>query len=250
MPKPQKYDETIFTKPVYWGKILMYNSIKWDTLYPLVDIIRILPANTIISNKYGKNQENIRLYGSQYNHNVVGCELKKNRDYINELKCVKFVFIYSDNQDTTADNLIKYCEISRTCYICYSNLDKLYHFYDFSMDKKVIHELNDPQKVINLMEHINSKGLADKLQELFPEFEITEQVTEPVTTRLQEALKILKEKNKEQPQVYKIAFDANFNKLKRLESSKKPVVYDDELPVKCEITLKKKNNLSQFFQKV
>jgi len=249
MPKPQKYDEAIFTKPVYWGKILMYNSENWDILYPVVNIIRLLAPNTIISTRYGKNQENIRMYGVQYNHNVVGCEIKKRNDYINELKCVKFVFIFSDNQDTTGDNFIKYCELSRTCYICYSNLDKLYHFYDFSNEKKIVHEFQDPQQVINLMELINAKGLADKLQELFPEFEITEQVTEKKSTKLEDALKILKEKSQQQPKVYKIPFDSNFNKLKRLEAGKKPVVYDDELPIKREVVLKKKNNLSQFFKK-
>jgi radical SAM superfamily enzyme YgiQ (UPF0313 family) len=34
-----------------------------------------------------------------------------------------------------------------------------------------------------------------------------------------------------------------------LEAGKKPVVYDDELPIKREVVLKKKNNLSQFFKK-
>jgi len=55
-------------------------------------------------------------------------------------------------------------------------------------------------------------------------------------------LKILKEKSQQKKVSYKIPFDANFNKLKYLELSKKKVIHEDELPVK-------KSVLSQFFKK-
>jgi len=234
MPKILKYDDSLFPKPVYWGKILMYINPKWDILYPFVNIIRILPKDTIISHKYGKNQDNIRVYGTQYNHCVVGMDLKMRTDYINELKCVKFVFIFSDTQDTLADNLIKYCEMSKTNLICYSSLDSIYHFYN----ENVVEQFKDPQQVIEKMVLINAQGMADKIQQLFPEFEITHEVEVKGESKLSSSLKILKEKSQNKKECYKIPFDANFNKLKYLEQSKKKVVYEDF-----------KTNLSQFFKK-
>ena len=50
------------------------------------------------------------MYGSQYNHSVMGIDLKYKNDYIQNLKMVKFVFIFSDVQDPFADNIIKYCK--------------------------------------------------------------------------------------------------------------------------------------------
>jgi hypothetical protein len=107
MPRLVKYQDDIFPRPNYWGKILIYNSPDWDILFQVVDIIRIRPRETIIASKNGKNQSNIRLYGSQYNHLVLGIDLNNRRDYIEHLKCVKFIFIFSDAQDTFAENLIK-----------------------------------------------------------------------------------------------------------------------------------------------
>jgi hypothetical protein len=245
MPRITKYDETVFTKPNYWGKILMYNSVNWDVLYPIVDIIRILPKDTVIANQYGKNQDMIRIYGSQYNHRVVGVELKKRESYIDGLKCVKFVFIFSDTQDNIADNLIKYCEKSKTPLICYSNLDNIYYFYEYNeINEKITHQFKEPQQVIDLLNNLIAKGLIHKFQDLFPEFEIIETPEIKTTSKLASSLKILKEKSEQKPKVYKIPFDANFNQLKRLEANKKTVVYDDELPVK-----KSNLTLSNFFKK-
>jgi len=175
MPKVTKFDDSLFPKPVYWGKILMYVNPTWDKLYPVVDIIRILPKDTIIAHKYGKNQDNIRLYGTQYHHNVIGMDLKKKKDYIHELKCVKFVFIFSDTQDTLAENVLNYCERSKTCLICYSSLDSIYYFYTYN-EKGEVFKFQDPQQVIEKMEFINAQGMANKLQELFPDFEIIENI--------------------------------------------------------------------------
>jgi len=240
MPKILKYDDSLFPRPVYWGKIMMYVNPVWDNLYPFVDIIRILPKDTIIAHKYGKNQDNIRVYGTHYSHNVIGMDLKNKQDYLNELKCVKIIFIFSDTQDTLADNLIKYCENSKTSLVCYSNLDGLYYFYDYS-NLGEITKIKDPKQVIEKMEFINAESIANKLQQLFPEFEITESFQVKAESKLSSSLKILKEKQSNKKECYKIPFDANFNKLKYLEASKKKVVYNDEVP--------SKKFLSNFFKK-
>lgn len=251
MPRTIKFqDETIFPKPNYWGKILMYNNPSWNILYPIVDIIRLLPKTTIITYKYGKNQDNIRLYGSQYNHSAVGTDLNVRSDYIESLKCVKFVFIFSDTQDSFAENLIKYCEKSRTNLICYSSLDSIYHFYEYLETDKIIHKIEKPLQVIEKMQEIKERGTVNKLQELFPEFEIIERQEIKKISTLENCLIILKNTQQSEPKRLstRLPFDPNFNKLKKLEDSKKRVVYDDELPVHKPLP-STKNLLANFFKK-
>jgi len=242
MPRVTKYDDAVFPKPEYWGKILMYLNPKWEKLYPYVDIIRILPHETIIAHKPAKNQANIRIYGSQYNHCVVDLAIGSRKDYIDELKCVKFIFIFSDTQDTFATNLINYSEKSQTCLIAYSNINNIYYFYEYKQGRQIIHEFKDPQQVIDTMVCIKSYGMADKLQQLFPEFDITEPPVVKTTSKLESSLKILKDQARQKPLSHKLPFDANFNQLKRTETEKKKVIYDDELPVR-------KSALSNFFKK-
>ena len=241
MPRISKFqDDLLFPRPNYWGKIMIYNNPEWDILYPIIDIIRILPPETIIATKHGKNQSNIRLYGSQYNHLVIGAEFNK-KEFINDLKCVKYIFIFSDTQDIFADNLIKYCEKSRTNLICYSTLDSVYHFYEFHETEKIVHEIKDPQKVVTLMEEILAKGTVDKYNNLFPEFEIIEPPENKKVSNLEKCLTILREQQQRPKKLTtKLPFDANFNKIKYLEKSKEKVVYDDEI---------KPRSLNSFFKK-
>jgi hypothetical protein len=248
MPRVVKYqDETVFPRPNYWGKILIYNSPDWDILFPVVDIIRILPRETIIASKNGKNQSNIRLYGSQYNHLVLGIDLNNRRDYLEHLKCVKFIFIFSDTQDTFAENLIKYSETSNTPLICYSSLDSIYHFYEYSENKeKTVHEIKDPQQVIEKMESLKSKGIIDKYNDLFPEFEIIEPEEIKKISNLEKCLIILKDSQSQYPQKVKpmsnkLPFDPNFSKIKQ---TKEKVIYDEDLK-----PLKGKSSFSDFFKK-
>ena len=147
-----KFDETIFHKPNYMGKIFIYNSPGWNVLYPIVDIIRLLPKPMILTHSYKKNQGNIKLYGSQYGHSVMGVDLKTKNDYINYLKMVTFVFIFSDEEDPFASNVIKYCEVSKTPLFCYSNIDKLYHFDT----TKIKDAANLPVQMSNYIDFINN----------------------------------------------------------------------------------------------
>ena len=101
-----KYEDTIYEKPEYSGKIFMYCSKTWNVLFPLVDIIRILKKNTIIGYTYGKSQQYIRMYGPQYNHMLISYDLKNKKDYVENLKAIKNIFIFSDEPDITVDNLI------------------------------------------------------------------------------------------------------------------------------------------------
>jgi hypothetical protein len=243
----KQIDESLFEIPQYWGKVFMYNSPSWNVLFPIVDIIRLFPKNTIIAHTYAKNQNTIKLYGSQYNHSVIGVDLKRKDDYLKNLKTVKFVFIFSDTSDTLASNLINYCETTKTPLICYSSFDKIYHFYEYIKDTKKTTQIKEPESVILKIESTQESIKLTKLDSLFPEFHVLEpdQALESTLDKCIEILKDTSEKE-EKKKVYsaKIPFDANFNKLKYLEKSKKPVVYDDELPV-----TKPLKNLSQFFKK-
>jgi hypothetical protein len=243
-PRLAKFDETIFVKPNHWGKIFMYNNQAWNILFPVVDIIRILPKETIITFKHAKNQGNIRLYGSQYNHSVIGVDIKKKQDYISELKKVQFIFIYSDQEDIFATNLIEYCKKTKTHYICYSNLDSVYHIFENGNGTSL--QIKDPSEVIKKMEELKEKVLLDKLDYLFPEFEILEDPVSNERSSLDTCIGILKNSQEKEAskKVYstKLPFDPNFNKVKRLEHTKKKVVYDDEIPVR--------KSISHLFKKV
>jgi hypothetical protein len=245
-----KFDETFFEKPNYYTKFFMYNSSNWDILYPIVNLIRLFPKPTIITHCYRKNQTDIKLYGKQYGHLVIGNDFKVKEDYIKNLKSVKFVFVFSDTSDPFADNIIKYCKTSKTPIICYSSIDNLYHFYTDGDTKKVT--LITPEEVIKKIEDVKEMSILTKIDELFPEFDIleTDKEEKPV---LENCIKILREKTSEEngKKVFtaKIPFDANFNKLKKLENNKKKneVVYDDELPSSKPKSTKKL--LSEFFKK-
>jgi hypothetical protein len=80
-----KYEDTVYEKVEYSGKIFMYCSRSWNVLFPVVDIIRLLKPNTIISCLCGKGQQIIRGYGTQYNHRVIQTELKEKKDYLHNL---------------------------------------------------------------------------------------------------------------------------------------------------------------------
>ncbi len=241
-----KIDELLFQKPNYWGQVFMYNSACWKVLYPIVDLIRIFPKPLILKHGYKKNQQDIKLYGQQYGHLVTGIDFAKKEDYVKNLKLVKIVFVFSDVQDNFADNLINYCKLSKTPLVCYSSLDSLYHFYIDSTKEC----LNTPEQVIEKMEEIKQMKEMDKLNQLFPEFDLLNEneKKEPV---LDNCIKILNDKKTEIDSkkvfVAKVPFDANFNKLKKIEHNKKKEkeTYDDEPPK--QVTSKKL--LSEFFKK-
>jgi hypothetical protein len=131
MPKQIKFDDCeLPEKIVYTNKVFMYCNPKWDCLYPIVDIIRLLSKTTIISYSFGKGQNTIKMYGCQYNHLTIGVDLKKKDDYINNILkgSIKFIYVFTDGPDTRAENLIKLSHDNKICCCCYSGVDKLYHF--------------------------------------------------------------------------------------------------------------------------
>jgi len=252
-----KYEDTVYEKVVYSGKILMYNSVSWDVLYPMVDIIRLLKKNTIIGHAYGKNQGNISVYGTQYNHLVLGYEFKKKHDFVQNLKAVKNIFIFSDSKDTTATNFINAATKNKINIICYSNIDKIYHFYDNINGNKF--EFKDPEHVLEKMYELLELEDARKISDLFPEFEVIELEDERKYTSLDQCSQFLKNQRqinenekKQKEKNYTKVFDPHMNKIKKMEyeRSNRNTVYPDsvELLAKAEAD-KRKTLLTRFFSK-
>jgi len=223
-----KYDDTLFEKTNFNGKVLMYCTPGWETLYPIVDIIRLFKENTVISFKFGKGQGIIKTYGMQYGHRVTGYQIGNKQEYTEALRMVKCVFVFTDSADSYAETFINLAKTLKIMLVCYSNLDKVYHFYN--NDSKII--IKTAQETIDQIYIHFDLIAATKLAELFPDFEIIEApVEEPKESVLDECLKKLKkvtlnEKNKKDSITTKI-YDPNLIKLRAMEESRKKVSYDE-----------------------
>lgn len=229
-----KYDDIPFEKVTFNGKVFMYTTPGWNVLFPIVNIIRLFKSNTVISFKFGKGQNIIRTYGTQYNHRVNGFEIKNKNDYTEALCYVKCIFIFTDSADSYAETFINMAKSMKILLVCYSNLDKIYHFYDNINGEKAV-SLKTAEEVMERMYGVFEEIKVVKLAEMFPDFEIIEApVEEPKESILEECLKKLKgsynaENKKKENNVVKKINDANLTRLKNMEKDRKKVVYDDDI---------------------
>jgi hypothetical protein len=255
MPRAPKYDDIPFEKFVSSGKIMMYSSPNWKTAYPIVDIIRLLKKNTIIQCKVGKGQSEIDMYGTQYYHRIVRCDLNTKQDYDNLCRAfIKTIFIYTDVADTVAKNLLKCADTLKICAVCYSGIDEKYHYYDYTnaitdpFTKETTNVIKNiftkAEEVIEHMYHLVDFGALKKYNELFPE-ELLFDEPECKTINLNEcivAMKIADEHERQKAQllktkqlsigsVGKILFDPHSAKLKKMEYQReqKKITYSDDI---------------------
>jgi len=249
-----KYEDTAYEKPEYSGKIFMYCSPSWNILFPVVDIIRELRKNTIIGYMYGKGQQMIRTYGTQYYHSVIGYELKKKSDYLNNLKSVKNIFIFSDESDIIATNLINVAKTNKINIICYSNINELYQFNNFSHELIERVSFKKPSDVLEKMYTLLAFDDAKKYYDLFSDFEIIDAPEDTRKTVLEECIEKIKQvqvtENKKK--VSTTLFDPHLSKLKKMEyeRSQKNTIYPDNLENLAKKELdKQKGLLSRFFNK-
>ena len=249
-----KYEDTVYEKVEYSGKMFMYNSKTWDVLFPIVNIIRLFRENTIISYMHGKNQQTIRTYGTQYNHRVVSCDLIKKEDYLFNLKTVKCIFLFGDSQDNIATNIMNIASKNGINVVCYSNIDSVYHFFHNVSGQKEV--LSTAELVIEKLYTLMELDQAKKIADLFPDFELLEPEHDTKKTTLEECTELLKEvhleeKKKKEKKVSKL-FDPHMGKLKRMEyeRSQKNIFYPDSVEelVKKEAN-KSKSLLARFFSK-
>ena len=128
MPRQMKYDDVPFEKTEFSGKIFMYSTPGWEILFPIVDIIRLLKKNTIISTRNGKGQNDIRTYGSQYYHRMLHNDILSKKDYLDVFKSVKCVFLFNNTSDFVVTNVLQVCKTLSVPTVCYSIIDSVYHF--------------------------------------------------------------------------------------------------------------------------
>ena len=252
MVRVTKYEDTIYEKVEFSGKILMYCSSSWNVLFPIVDIIRGLKKNTIIAHVYCKGQQTISMYGRQYNHCVLGYDFKKKSDYIENLKAVKNIFIFSDESDRMATNLMNAAKKNKINVICYSNLDTVYHFYNNTFNGEKI-TLKTPVEVLDQMYNLIDLESAKKYADLFDDFEIIEE-SEIKSSTLNDCIQKIKKIDLEEKQkkVSSKLFDPHLNKLKKMEyeRSQKNIVYPDSVEnLNKKVISTQKTLLSRFFAK-
>jgi hypothetical protein len=257
MPRISKFDDK-YEKVVYWSKLFIYCEPSWNNLSPIVEIIRGIHSSNI-SYKYGKGQHVIKTYGSQYNHNVVGCEFKKYDDYITNIlkSLVKFVFIFGDYPDTFSTNLMNFSKKNNIVTINYSNIDSTYHFSHSK--ENVFMKFKSPLDVINAMRDMTDYISFKQVVEAFPDFNLIPEIEDTNQPVLEKCLQLLKEsteteinkKDNKKIQVIdnKQYFDANLYKLRKFnkealkkKESLKIDLYDQNReqeknnPVKCTIS--------------
>jgi hypothetical protein len=223
MPRTSKFDD-MYEKVEYFTKLFIYCEPSWNNLHPIVEIIRNIKPS-YISYRYGKGQHVIKTYGSQYNHNVIGCEIKNYDEFIkNILKgYVKFVFIFGDSPDTFSRNLINFSKKHNIVTINYSNIDSVYHFYSDSKESPI--KFKTPGDVVNAMCQMTDYISFKQVVEVFPEFNLIPEIESNNQPVLEKCLKILKEshdsenvkKDSKKIQVLndKIYFDPNLYKLRK-----------------------------------
>ena len=227
MPRPMKFED-FYERPVYSGKIFMYCTPGWDVLFPIVDIIRSLHKNTIISSRNGKGQEIIRTYGSQYNHSVIRDDIVTKKDYLNILKRIKCAFLFTDENDHVISNVLRTCKELSIPTISYSMIDKCYHFK--YLETTVIFSTVEEtlEKMYSTFDLIETK----KIAELFPDFEIIEPpVKDEVSTldRCAEKLNILKIQERKTKDLNKVQlFDPHLSRIRKMERDRVKIEYPDD----------------------
>jgi hypothetical protein len=244
-PRSLKYEDDLeYDKVKYFTKIFMYNSESFNNIGPIVEIIKNLDKS-IISYKYGKNQNTIKIYGSQYFHRVIGINLDKKQEYMDNIinGMVKFIFLFSNSHDHVCSNLLEFSEKYKKCIICYSEIDLRYHFYDFTGNFEKT-ELLSAIDVINRMKEINDFINFKKIVDLFPEYDIIPEPSIFKEGSLSKCVKILRtrqleEENKKKENSIRVIPLLKEQPVKKIISNKKPI----------QVITEKKNLLSKFFKK-
>jgi hypothetical protein len=227
MKKNAKYDDT-YEKTNYITKIFMYCDSSIKTLNPYVDIIAKLDP-VILLYKYGKGQQNIRTFGSQHNHRMLGCDLETKDDYIKNLikGYVKFIFIFSNSSTSFTSNLMNLAKTYKINAICCSENSEStpeYVLYPYSANADPI-KIKTVDSLISSIKELIEYLKLKELNNVFPEFELipddvvsTEQ---PVLTKCLQLLKEtteseLQKKTDKKIQIIKSFYDPNLQKVKKM----------------------------------
>lgn len=245
MPKIIKYDDN-YEKTNFSYKTFMYISPEWkDNLYTIVEIIRNL-KKSIIGYRYGKGQNTIKTYGSQYGHRIIGYTINNKDEYFKYILngLIKFVFVFTDTSDTFITNLLTLCKTYNIPIICYSSIDAKYQLYEsgkiitFTSVQDVIEKINELDQILEVK----------RITKMFENIDFIDESPNnsfPVLEKCMEKLKITTDSEQSKKDDSKIKFyDPSFRILKRHEYLYKKEHIKVEDPVVEEKKLTKGNLLS------
>lgn len=249
MPRAIKYVDEVQERVGYYTKIFMYSDNNFNNIFPIVEIIKNM-QRSIIGFKYGKGQNTIKTYGTQYWHLITGYTIKKEADYLEAIVNgnANFIFIYSDSSDYFSTNLINIAKKHSIPYICYSNLDNIYHFYNNGNSEKVT--FTSAIEVIEHLEELNDYHRIVKIASLFPGIDILPEPAFEDNKCLDRCIEKIRSMNN--------AHSEKMNQNKPKQMSISEIKYKDreiikrmkrEVPVKYDDEpVKKPNSISKFFK--
>jgi hypothetical protein len=237
MDSPSDYEKIKFS-----NKFFMYSSPEWKHDHPIVDLIKCFNKHTVIHFLYGKGSKTIKIYSTQYNHRLIGCDLNNKNDYSTVFKRGKIecLFIFADSESTITTNLINFCKSNKINVVLFSTNDYLYHYND--------NTYSSPQELFE--EVINNIMISPFLDN----FDLVPQVEENVSLNLTKCLETLKIRDQEEETLREYrkikCFDPHFKILKdhKREILKKNTVIKDDLPINN--TNKNTVIIQKFFKKI
>ena len=240
-------EDNKYEKIKFSNKIFMYSSPEWIHEYPVVDIIKNLKSNSLINYLYGKGSVPIKKYVKQYNHRLIGCELKNKDDYISVFKKgkVDIIFIFSDSKNEIIKNLINCSKNNDILLVEYSTNDYNYHFNE-KVTKDPVELLTEIYFAINIKPFTES----------FVEFDIIPSVEVNINTNLKKCIEVIKKRDQEEQNMKEYRKIKYFDPhLKILNDHKKEIekknikIEDDNISNNTNTTVQKKDFIQRFFIK-
>ena len=244
-----------YEKIQFSGKIFMYHQKDWEVIYPIVELIKNLKEHTLIGYSYGKGNKIIKLYGTQYNHRLLGYTFENTTDYKKNLKMNNIIITFSDVPDKFIDNLINYSKSNNKVIVCYSMLDNIYYLYDYSgsSNHDNVEKFDNPLLLINKLYELLDFFSVKKFDDLFKDFDLIN--IEPDNSKLktlEECKEIIAKREKEESlkiedkkiRIYDPTMKANLAMLRKYKREKalKNLKLKDDLVCNNQINNNQINN--------
>jgi len=180
MPRTSKYKyDDNYPSLKTSGKLFMYLGPQWNTLYPIVEFIKVLEPKTIIGYKYGKNQQIIKNHGSHYNQMVIGYHLDKKEDYISKIVkgLVDYIIIFDNEFDNpVTKNLTGISEFFKINLVMFNLSGNTYKlkYYPPESSEQVPEKMNfgSPSGLVQKINSIKESKMLLPWKNTFPEYHL------------------------------------------------------------------------------
>jgi hypothetical protein len=128
------YNNTIINNKIkFSNKFLVYSTSEYNDSEKILSLIKSFKQHTLINYVYGKGNKYIKMYSLEYNHRLLGCELKDRDDFVylkkGKVECI-FVFFPDsyEEQSVTKINLKNFAKINKIPY--YENITNITNVND------------------------------------------------------------------------------------------------------------------------